>query len=313
MSAPPPDAHPDTTHLGPIATDDSLRARVVRAAAAALTDARAALTTAAADPHEATHAVRKSLRKLRALVELVGGALPKRDRADIARGLGDARRALGPARDQHVARAVVDGVAAQHELAATATALHATAAPDQVTAEALVAELERAVAEAATHVDALTAALPDTLRPRKLARGLARTYRRARNARKRAKQSDRAVHRWRRRTKELGYQLAILDAVPDAAAWREALAALDDQLSPVVDHLMTKDYVRLYGGGADDTAALLGAVHDRLLAGKDAARKASRGLFKLKPRKLRDQVTSALAADAALADPAQHDPGDADD
>lgn len=313
MSAPPPDAHPDTSHLGPIATDDSLRARVVRAAAAALTEARGALTTAAADPHEATHTVRKALRKLRALVDLVGRALPKRDRVDIARGLGDARRALGPARDQHVARSVVDGVAAQHELGAAATALHTSAAPDQVAPEALVAELERAVAEAATHVDALTAALPDTLRPRKLARGLARTYRRARNARKRAKQSDRAVHRWRRRTKELGYQLAILDAVPDAAAWREALATLDDQLSPVVDHLMTKDYVRLYGGGADDTAALLGAVHDRLLAGKDAARKASRGLFKLKPRRLRDQVTSALAADAAVADPAQHDPGDADD
>ena len=154
MSAPPPDAHPDTSHLGPIATDDSLRARVVRAAATALTEARAALTTAAADPHEATHAVRKALRKLRALVELVGRALPKRDRADIARGLGEARRALGPARDQHVARTVVDGVAAQHELTATATALHATAAPDQVAPEALVASLAyQLVVGALQHAD----------------------------------------------------------------------------------------------------------------------------------------------------------------
>ena len=138
-------------------------------------------------------------------------------------------------------------------------------------------------------------------------------YRRARTARKRAKRSDRAIHRWRRRSKELGYQLAILDVVPGADAMREALAELDDQLSPVVDHLMTKDYVALYGGGADDTTALLGAVHDRLLAGKDAARKASRDLFKRKPRRLRQEVMSALAADAAVDAPEHHDPGDADD
>lgn len=309
----PTDAHADEPHLGPLTSDDSLRARVVRAATAALTEARGALATAAADPHEATHAVRKALRKLRALVDLVARTLPKRDRADLAKGLSDARRSLGPARDQQVARTVVDAVAAQHELGSAATAVHAAAEPDRVGPDALVADLERAVAEAATHVAALTEALPETLRPRKLARGLARTYRRARTARKRAKRSDRAIHRWRRRSKELGYQLAILDVVPGADAMREALAELDDQLSPVVDHLMTKDYVALYGGGADDTTALLGAVHDRLLAGKDAARKASRDLFKRKPRRLRQEVMSALAADAAVDAPEHHDPGDADD
>ena len=135
----------------------------------------------------------------------------------------------------------------------------------------------------------------------------------ARAARKRAKQSDRAVHRWRRRAKELSYQLVIVDALPGASALREALRELDDQLGPVVDHLMTKDYVQLYGGGADDTAALVAAVHDRLLAGKDAARKASRGLFKNRAGKLRDQLVSALAAEAAVDDPAHQDPGDADD
>ncbi|MBK9036789.1 MAG: CHAD domain-containing protein [Myxococcales bacterium] len=312
MSTPPTDAHADTTHLGPLTTDDSLRGRVVRAAAAALTDARAAQAEAALDPQAAVLAVRKALRQLRALVDLVARTLPKRDRRDLARGLAAARRTLGPARDQAVARTLVDTIAPVHELTAAADAVHAVAEPDRLTPEAILADIERAVAEAASHVDALTAALPDELRPRRVARGLARTYRRARAARKRAKQSDRAVHRWRRRSKELRYQLAIVDALPGAGAWRDALRDLDDQLSPVVDHLMTKDYVRLYGGGSDDATALLTAVHDRLIASKDAARKASRGLFKTRPEKLRDQLTSALAAEAAVDDPGQHDPGDAD-
>ena len=319
MSTPPTDDAPptdaaqtDVMHLGPLTPDDGLRGRVIRAAAAALTDARAAAADAPRDPDAAVHGVRKALRQLRALVELVGRTLPKRDRRDLVRGLSAARKVLGPARDQVVARSLVDAIAPLHELTSAATALHAAAEPDRIAPELIAADLERAVAEAVTQVDALTTALPDVLRPRRVARGLARTYRRARASRKRARRSERAVHRWRRRTKELIYQLAIVDAVPGAAEWRDALRSLDDQLGPVVDHLMTKDYVRLYGGDADDATALQAAVHDRLLAGLDAARKASRGLFKRRARKVRDQLTSSLAADAALGDTAQHDPGDAD-
>lgn len=307
-----PESYPEPDQLGHLPSTDSLRTRVVRAAAAALTDARLAAATADEDPDLAVLAVRKALRRLRALVDLVARALPKRDRVDLQRGLSEARRLLGPARDQRIARELLARLAPIHELTTAIESIDAAAAADRIDASATAADVERAVALAAGHVDALTAALPDELRPRRLARGVAKTYRRARAARKRAKRSDRAVHRFRRRAKELSYQLAIIDVLPDAEAWRDGLRALDDQLGPVVDHLMTKDYVRLYGGGSDGTAAVLAAVHDGLLAGKDAARRGSRAMFKAKPKVLRNQLTSALAAALARADEREHDPGDAD-
>lgn len=307
-----PESYPEPDQLGHLPSSDSLRARVVRAAAAALTDARTAAANAAADPDAAVHAVRKALRQLRALVDLVARTLPKRDRVDLQRGLADARRSLGPARDQRVARELLATLGPLHELTPAVDAIDATAAADRIPPETIVEDVQRAVAVAAGHVDTLTAALPDELRPRRLARGFAKTYGRARSARKRAKRSDRAVHRFRRRAKELAYQLAIVDVLPDTADWRDGLRALDDQLGPVVDHLMAKDYVRAYGGGSEGTTAVLAAVHDGLLAGKDAARRGSKAMFKPRPKALRERMTSALAASVAQADVAEHDPGDTD-
>lgn len=298
-------AYPEHDKLGPLSppADDTLRARVVRAATDALAAARAAELRSTIAPHEAVHEVRKALRRLRALVDLVRDALPRSERKDLARGLSNARRTLGPARDQEVARELLRGAAAAPELAAPVAAVIASSDPDRPSTEAIAADVARAVAEAGTHVDALIAALPDELRPRRIARGLARTYARARRARKRAKRSDRAVHRWRRRAKELSYQLAVVDALPGTGELRAALGALDDQLSPIVDRLMAKDYVRLYGAGGspEDAALLLGHVHDELIARKDEVRVASRDLFALKPRKLRRRAVDALVGDQAAA------------
>lgn len=302
----PADAYPEHDKLGPLTTPapDALRARVIRGATDALAAARAAELRSAAEPHEAVHEVRKALRRLRALVDLVGRTLPKAERKDLARGLSAARRALGPARDQEVARELLCGVAADPELATPVAAIIASAEPDRPAPAAIAADIARTVAEAGRHVDALIAALPDELRPRRIARGLARTYALARRARKQAKHSDRAVHRWRRRAKEMAYQLAIIDALPGTPEFRAALGSLDDQLSPIVDRLMAKDYVRLYGSGGapDDTGKLLAHVHDELLARKDEVRVASRDLFATRPKKLRqriiDALTSAAPADA---------------
>ncbi len=305
MTAPAAAAYSEHDRLGPLPTptNDALRARVIRAATDALAAARAAELRSTSAPHEAVHEVRKALRRLRALVDLVSRTLPKSERKDLARGLSQARRSLGPARDQEVARDLLRGAAATPELAAPVAAIITTAEPDRPSTEAIVADVTRAVAEAGRHVDALIAALPDELRPRRIARGLARTYARARQARKRAKQSDRAVHRWRRRSKELSYQLSIVDALPGTGEMRSALGDLDEQLSPIVDRLMAKDYVRLYGsaGSPEDTALLLGHVHDELIARKDEVRTASRDLFAMRPRKLRRRVVEALTGTEAAA------------
>jgi CHAD domain-containing protein len=297
-------AYAEHDKLGPLspAADGTLRARVIRAATDALAAARAAELRSTVAPHEAVHEVRKSLRRLRALVDLVAGVLPVTERKDLARGLSHARRSLGPARDQEVARDLLRRAASAPELAAPVAAIIASADPDRPSTEAIAADVAHAVAEAGTHVDALIAALPDELRARRIARGLARTYARARRARKRAKRSDRAVHRWRRRSKELSYQLSVVDALPGTGELRAALGALDDQLSPIVDRLMAKDYVRLYGaaGAAEDTALLLAHVHDELIARKDEVRVASRDLFAMRPRKLRRRAADALIGDDAV-------------
>lgn len=295
------EAYSEHDKLGPLTTptaDDSLRSRVVRAATDALAAARAAELRSTTQPHHAVHEVRKALRRLRALVDLVARALPKSERRDLTRGLSAARRSLGPARDQEVARDLLRDAAAAPELAAPVAAIISSAEPDRPADEVIAADVARAVAEAGKHADALIAALPDELRPGKLARGLGRTYARARRARKNAKHSDRAVHRWRRRSKELSYQLSVVDALPETG---EELGALDDQLSPIVDRLMAKDYVRLYGaaGSPEDTALLLGHVHDELLARKDEVRIASRDLFSIRPRKLRRRVVAALTGASA--------------
>jgi len=314
MTTPPiTESYSERDQLGPLSQPDgdTLRARVVRAATDALATARAAELRSTTEPHEAVHEVRKALRRLRALVELVARTLPKSERRDLARGLSEARRTLGPARDQEVARELLRGAAAAPELAAPVAAIISSADPDRSPTEAIAADVSRAVAEAGKHVDALIAALPDELRPRRVARGLARTYARARRARQRAKHSDRAVHRWRRRSKELSYQLSVIDALPGTGELRSALGALDDQLSPIVDRLMAKDYVRRYGaaGSPEDTALLLGHVHDELIARKDEVRARSRDLFAMRPRKLRRRLVAALVRDHvdAPAEPAMVD------
>src|SRR4051812_5956638 len=112
-------AYPERDKLGllPTAADDTLRARVIRAATDALATARAAELRSKVAPHEAVHEVRKALRRLRALVDLVGDTLPDTERKDLARGLSNARRSLGPARDQEVARELLRHAAAAPELA----------------------------------------------------------------------------------------------------------------------------------------------------------------------------------------------------
>lgn len=299
--------YPERDKLGPLPAPaaDALRARVIRAATDALASARAAELRSTTAPHDAVHEVRKALRRLRALVDLVARTLPRSERTELARGLSQARRSLGPARDQEVARTLLRGLAAQPELAAPVAGIISTAEADRAAPEVIAADVARAVAEAGRHVEALIAVLPAELRPRRIARGLARTYARARKARKRAKHSDRDVHRWRRRAKELAFQLGVVDALPGTGAFRDALDALDDELSPIVDRLMAKDYVGVYGaaGPAEDAALLLGHVHDDLVARRDEARASSRDLFATRPRKLRRRVARALSGEAAEVPP----------
>lgn len=275
----------------------ALRAIVLAAVKDALDPARTARARAGTAPTAAVHDVRKAIRRARAIVDLLGDTLPRRERKDIRKALVEARRSLGPARDLSVASDALIQVAQATEVAAAAAAIVAAARADAPSLESVADDVNRAVDVALAQGDALAAALPDEVDIRDLVRNLAQTYRRARRARKRAKRSDRAAHRWRRRAKELSYQLSVFSDVGATEELREGLSKLDDELGDVVDRLMLKDFVGLYGHAAPAEAvgSLIGQIHDQLLDRRDVARKDSRDLFAARPRKLRRKLTRAIA------------------
>ncbi len=276
-----------------------VRARVLAEVKDAVAAARAAQTRAAADPAEAVHEVRKALRRMRAIVDAVAPALSRDAHRGLRKALIEARRTLGPARDRTVAHLTIADVPA--ELVEHARALIAASAAQAPAPTTELEAITRAVAEADAQAVALAAALPDDLRARQVARGLAVTYARARRARRKARRSERAIHRWRRRTKELIYQLVLIGDDERGAELRHQLLDVDVALGRVVDHLLVKDFVGLHGGILDGAAAgaLLAHVHDALLDGRDQARTSSKALFATRPRTLRKHLRRALRGPAA--------------
>jgi len=295
LAAPPP----PTAAAAAAATDGAaVRALVLDAIRDALEPARAARGRVAAAPAAAVHDVRKALRRARSILDLVGAALPRRERKDIRAALVDARRSLGPARDLAVAGDALIQVATAPEVAPAAAAMVAAARADAPSHDSVADDVARAIDIAVAQADAIAAALPDEVSARLLVRGLAETYRRARRARRKARRSDRAVHRWRRRSKELMYQLSLFDGLEAAGELRESLSTLDDALGEVVDRLMLADFVGLYGHAGDVNAAtaLITQIHDELDERKRRARKDSKDLFAARPRKLRKRFSLLVSA-----------------
>src|SRR5438093_1585963 len=94
--------------------------------------------------------------------------------------------------------------------------------------QVLVAEF--AATAAAAQVEALEAALPPTIAWSDVERGVRAVYDEARSARKAARRSKRAFHTWRRRSKELTYQLELLAGYAGphlAELYREIQGATD--------------------------------------------------------------------------------------
>lgn len=303
-----PEPIPEPDRLGPLATSPAprapisftdgaaVRAAVLAAVHDAVEPARAALREVGKTPAKAVHDVRKSLRRTRALLDLIGGVLPKRERKDIRAALIEARRTLGPARDLDVAGDVLMKLATEAEVAADAAVIIAAARADAVASPSVADDVARAVTVAEAQGAAIVAALPDGIDATDLADALTDTYRRARRARRRARKSERAAHRWRRRSKELMYQLSMFGDVPEACELRESLSGLDDDLGDIVDRLMVQDFVGLYGHATapEGVGTLLEHIHDDLIERRDRARKDSRAIFSRRPRKLRKRLTRAI-------------------
>ena len=306
--------YPEHDKLGPLGLKTSaindaaqLRTALVTSFEAAAHDAREAVVAldkgSAAD---AVHGARKALRRARAVLGLVGGALPKGERRAVKTALQEARRALSTVRDHAVAPETLAGLTLDDADRATANHVLANAAESMPATAEIKQLLAESAARAAAQAEALQAALPAELAWDTVAGGLAETYREAREAIDAAKRSKSWFHTWRRRSKELAYQLDVIaeHAGPRLAAIQSELSGVSDTLGPAVDLIMVREFVATYGQGVPAEAIdhLRGTLDLQLEELMKTARRSARESFVLKAKKFEKRVTKSMRRDLAPAD-----------
>ena len=113
-----------------------------------------------------------------------------------------------------------------------------------------------------------------------------RVYREARDARKAAKNNQLAFHAWRRRTKELSYQLEALAGIDPSkvAEVHHEIEQASDAQGPIVDVIMVRTLVR-------GDRQLRDALDLQLVPMMKETRKASRAAFRTKARAFGKRLT----------------------
>jgi CHAD domain-containing protein len=307
--------------IGPLASlwESNARALVLEAFQTATSEAAVAAAKASKDLASSVHELRKALRRAGAVLALVLPVMRKDEHAAIRNELRTVRRSISAARDHTVAAASLAALPLEAEERQIADMLQAALTdqgPD-------VAEISTAIAEGAkraeAQVEALDAALPDEVKWQTITRGVAGTYRRARSARKDAKQSRTSFHRWRRRTKELEAQLALLakHSGERTEAMRRSYGDISNVLGPVADLLMLRELINAHGKGwSPERFDVLAQGIERLTATKiSAVRKLAKPLFEARPKELAKRVSKAVHKDANPPVPRveDDDPGDSND
>jgi CHAD domain-containing protein len=294
--------------LGPLGSkttvldnEAELRRALIAEFAAAAEAARDAAGSVDRNVDEAVHDYRKALRRARAVLTLVSRALPRSERRAVKKALQEARRALGSARDHAVVPATLSTLPLSDEERAIAKAVLDAAAEAMPERQEIKQGLAEGAARALAQVEALEAALPQQLAWSTVAKGVRVTYDEARAARKAAKRSVRAFHRWRRRSKELGYQLDVIGGFAGmrvAEIQKEIEGATDPQ-SPVVDLIMLRDFVETHGARSEALERLTDAIDTQLEDLMKDSRRAGREAFRKNPRKFAKRVTRAVERDLA--------------
>ena len=299
--------------LGPIGgktavlhNDTELRVLLVHEFREAADAARGAAAMTEAGTTHAVHEARKALRRARAVLELIADALPKSERRAVKKELQLARRTLSTIRDHAVAPDTLAGLTLDDEDRATGKKVLDNAAEAMPAVAEIKQLLTDSAARAAAQIEALEAALPHELGWSTVGVGLRNVYRAARDARKKAKHSAKAFHAWRRRAKELVYQLELLG---DHAGVRTKeihgeVAGVTDAMSTAVDLIMLHEFVETYGQGVDPEALerLQHTIDTQLEQIMGDARKAAAGPFRAKPRQFSKRVSKAVRRDLAPAE-----------
>lgn len=259
----------------------------------------------------AVHQARKGLRRARAVLELVAGALPKSERRAVGKALRDARRALSTIRDHAVAPETLGSLPLGEEDRATAKRVLDNAAEALPAVQEIKQLLAESAARAAAQGEALAASLPAEIEFDTVLDGIRGVYAEARRARRAGKRSKQWFHAWRRRSKELCYQLELVaeHAGPRLTAIHSEIEGLCDTLGPAVDLVMVREFISTYnqGIGSDELDHLKSAIDAQLMDLMKDTRKAGRDLFALKPKRLTKRLQKSVKRDLTPVDEQQHD------
>jgi len=217
-----------------------LRAGVLGAFSRILGAARRLARTAEHDPVAAVHEYRKSLRRARALVALLAPCLGKPAALGLRRRLQAAFRATNALRDADVLLETLRAVPPDAE---DDLARHAIEVALELEQGRTRKETSETLEGALQFLGGLPAALEVLLKPqfstRDLERGLTRSRQRERRALEQAMKtrSDEDLHEWRKRVKELRYQVELLASKGGGEIKRreKSLGRLAQDLGAVTD------------------------------------------------------------------------------
>ncbi len=290
---------------------------VLEAFREAVADASSAASRGEAELDESVHEYRKALRRARAILALLRPTLGRDAHDAIRDELRAARRQVSIARDHHVAGGALAQLGLESQEREGANHLLVLLQSEEPAASESCEHLRQGASSASEQLSFVEQLAPDDLTVADLVEGLAGTYRQARAARRAAKRSRRAFHRWRRRCKELDAQLALLAAHAGerTAELRRLYGDVADSLGPIADLIMLRDLSAAYQARHPDApfGELEDALGDLTRAQIRSARKLAKPLFLAKPAKLAKLVRRAIEQD--LTDqvaPEGDDPGDSD-
>ncbi len=248
-----------------------LREALLDAFARVLGAARRAAACAASDPTRSVHDYRKAIRRARAVVALLRPSLGRTAADGITEELRRAFRETGARRDADILLATLRAIPSDDP----GKAAIETALAEEREASSDPAETAKVLREGVAILRPLAGALGVTL-PRAfsvddLERGLSRGYRRVHRTLARAEETglETDFHEWRKRVKELRYQLELLASTgsKQLKSREKRLSDLAEELGRVTDLIVLRAELeeRQKNGGLPEAAALSATIRESIL------------------------------------------------
>jgi len=216
-----------------------LRDAILSAFIGVVRAARRIAAWAEENPEQAVHEYRKSIRRARSVLALLRPSLGRTATRGMTEELRRAFRDTGLLRDRDVLFATLSGLAGEDPVLFVEAAEFAARLSEGPDRPAPAKTLRGAAAILKAVPSALEVTLPRDYSTPDLERGLTRTFRRTRQSLARAVEtkSDVDFHEWRKRVKELRYQVELLASSGSRALKRreKALGELARELGGITD------------------------------------------------------------------------------